>query len=95
MKFIVNSKYFAATVNTAVKNNCLGIGCNDNHVVLFFGEKPIEMQAHTQEKSQAVDFDRIQWWRVMKFCKRLQEQPITVDVSHAAIVVYNEMIFRK
>jgi len=94
MKFLVNSKYFAAQINTALKNKALGVGI-ENDVIVFFGEGDrVECHGTLLETSEAIDLDRIQWWRVMKFCRRIPEQPLKINISLGNIDVHNVMRFQ-
>jgi len=97
MKIIVNSKTLAARIKQALERDCNSISYDegsDRTIILFSNEtNTIEVGCAIREVSDPIKLDRISWYRVMKLCKSIMEQPITVIIRDESIDVFCEHRF--
>lgn len=96
MKIIVNSKNLGNRIKTALERDCNSIEQTDADTLLFSNEtNRVEVYCAFREYSDPIKVDRISWYRVLKLCRSIPEQPITVNIRDEGIDVYCEHQFRE
>jgi hypothetical protein len=98
MKIIVNSKTLAARIRQALEWDCNSISHDERSertIIIFSNEThSVEIGCAIREISDPIKVYRISWYRVMKLCKSIPEQPITVVIMDQSIDVYCEHQFK-
>lgn len=89
MKLIVNSKYIASSIKTALESKCLTVECFDNTTLRFSSTvRDIDIGCHFTELGGKEDFNIVLWYRVMRLCKSIPDQPVTIVIYPESIDVY-------
>lgn len=96
MKIIINSKHLAVNVKLMLERDCISLEEKDGGIIEFSNEtRSFELYCHvTEHMDGRINVDRIAWYRVMKLCKSIPEQPITVIIQDDHIDVYCEHRFK-
>ena len=96
MKIIVNSKTLAERIKQALERDCNSVETKGTDFIVFSNEThSVELGCAIREHADPVKLDRISWYRVMRLCKSILEQPITVIIRDESIDVYCEHRFNE
>lgn len=85
MKVILSTKVLALTIEKAIGFKCEQFEFNPETKDLVFNDDPyLGIDIHVMEKEgvgrEQFTFDTLQMWEICKFVKKLEEQPIVVEL---------------